>query len=291
MSTATGLQDKLQVDTIDEICAMIKAWAQHSFGAAKLVGRSYDLKKAYRQIGISADHLKFGWISAWCPDAGFAKLLRMESMPFGATASVCAFLRLSQGLKCLGITSAALVWSSFYDGFVCVCPEHAAGQVDRMIRLLFQALGWPLSTDASKDMAFSQVFQALGVEFDLTTMTNGHFTVGNTAPRKTEICSQINDIIAADRLTTTEASSLRSRLLFADAQVFGRFAKPALHEIGEVSLSDKDMRPLSEAVLHSLCWMRDRVVSAPRRKIDFKDTETYFLLLDGACTEATKECS
>eukprot|EP00435_Cladocopium_sp_Y103_P075004 s92_g53.t1 len=105
----------------------------------------------------------------------------MESMPFGATASVCAFLRLSQTLKCLGISSAALVWSSFYDDFVCACPENAASQVDRMIRLLFQVLGWQLSTDETKDMAFSQVFQALGLEFNLTAVTSGYFTVGNTA--------------------------------------------------------------------------------------------------------------
>eukprot|EP00435_Cladocopium_sp_Y103_P075157 s92_g54.t1 len=77
VNSATGMQDKLQVDTVDEICAMIKAWAQQSFGATKLVGRSYGLKKAYRQIGISKDHLKFGWISVWCPEAGCPKLFRI----------------------------------------------------------------------------------------------------------------------------------------------------------------------------------------------------------------------
>ena len=46
-------------------------------------------------------------------------------MPFAATASVGAFLRLSQALKCLGISKAALVCSSFYDDFVCVCPMTA----------------------------------------------------------------------------------------------------------------------------------------------------------------------
>ena len=84
----------------------------------------------------------------------------MDSMPFGATASVGAFLRLSQALKCLGIARAALVWSSFYDDFVCVCPAPAAAQVDRMVRLFFQALGWHLSTDEAKDHAFSERFSS-----------------------------------------------------------------------------------------------------------------------------------
>jgi hypothetical protein len=59
VNSATGLRDKLQVDSIDEICAMIKAWAQRSCGRTQLVGRSYDLKKAYRQIGISSEHQVF----------------------------------------------------------------------------------------------------------------------------------------------------------------------------------------------------------------------------------------
>ena len=289
VNSATGLRDKLQVDSIDEICAMIKAWAQRSCGRTQLVGRSYDLKKAYRQIGISSDHLKFSWICVWCPADTAPRLFRMDSMPFGATASVGAFLRLSQALKCLGISQAALVWSSFYDDFVCVCPAAASKQVDRMIRLMFQALGWRLSTDEAKDHAFSTKFQALGVEFDLSSMDQGFFSVGNTESRKAELGDRINDILAADLLSVAEATSLRSRLLFADAQVFGRFAKSALHEIGQVGLSANDMSPLSQSVRRSLQWLKDRVLTGPPRKIDFKDTETFYLFLDGACTDIVDE--
>eukprot|EP00435_Cladocopium_sp_Y103_P073752 s20_g45.t1 len=289
VNSATGLQDKLQVDTIDEICAMVKAWAQRSKGKTPLVGRSYDLRKAYRQIGIHPEHLKFAWISVWCPTDKCPKLFRMESMPFGATASVGAFLRISQALKCLGISNAALVWSSFYDDFVCVCPESAATQVDRMIRLIFQALGWQLSSDEAKDVAFAPVFHALGVQFDLSTMAQGFFTVSNTESRRKELCTLIDAILEDDRMSVAEASSLRSRLLFADAQIFGRFAKSALHEIGRVSLGERDMQPLSDSVQRSLQWMKDRVVTGPPRKIDFNDAETFYLFLDGACTDVSEK--
>ena len=288
VNSTVGLRDKLQVDSIDEICAMIKCWAQQSEGRVRLVGRCYDLRKAYRQIGIMQDHLKFGWISVWDPDSNQPRLFRMESMPFGATASVGAFLRLSQALKCLGVVKCALVWSSFYDDFVCVCPAPAAKQVDRMIRLFFQVLGWHLSTDEAKDVDFSERFQALGVEFDLSCMSEGFFTVGNTPSRKTELREKIGCILEADCLTVAEATSLRSRLLFADAQVFGRFAKSALHEIGRVGLGASDMRPLSCDVKRSLVWMRDRVLSDPPRKIDFSDSETFYLFLDGACTDVSE---
>ena len=285
VNSATGLRDKLQVDSIDEICAMIKCWAQRSTGPLRLVGRCYDLRKAYRQVGIREDHLKFAWISVWDPEDEKPKLFRMESMPFGATASVGAFLRLSQALKCLGISKAALVWSSFYDDFVCICPESAAVQVDRMVRLFFQMLWWQLSTDESNDVAFASTFQALGVEFNMSCMQDGYFTVGNTSARKAELCEKIERILAEDELQVAEAASLRSRLLFADAQVFGRFAKSALHEVGRVSLGLQTMKPLSAEVRRSLAWLKDRVLKGPPRKVDFKDSETFLLFLDGACTE------
>ena len=288
VNSTVGLRDKLQVDSIDEICAMIKCWAQQSGGRVRLVGRSYDLRRAYRQIGIMQDHLKFGWISVWDPDSNQPRLFRMESMPFGATASVGAFLRLSQALKCLGVARCALVWSSFYDDFVCVCPASASQQVDRMIRLFFKVLGWQLSTDEAKDTDFSRIFQALGVEFDLSRMSEGFFMVGNTQARKTELRERIGCILDENCLKVAEATSLRSRLLFADAQVFGRFAKSALHEIGRVGLGARDMQPLTGDVKRSLVWMRDRVLSDPPRKIDFTDSETLYMFLDGACTDANE---
>ena len=280
INSATRLCDKLQVDSIDEICGMIKCWVQRSQGSTRLVGRCYDLCKAYRQIGICEDHLKFAWIAVWDPFNSMPQLFRMESMPFGATASVGAFLRVSQALKCLGITRAALVWSSFYHDLVCVCPEDASAQVDRMIRLFFQMLGWQLSTDETKDVAFSSKFQALGVEFDLTCMRKGLFTVGNTSARKAELREWIERILHTDELAVTEAASIRSRLLFADAQVFGRFAKSALHEIGKVSLAQRDMKPLTAKVRRSLVWMKERVLTGPPRKIDFEDSRTFYLFLD-----------
>ena len=75
--------------------------------------------------------------------------------------------------------------------------------------------------------------------------------------------AKIYGIVEADLLLVAEAMSLRSRLLFADAQVFGRFAQAALHEVGKVGLSDRDMAPLSVAVRRSLLWLKDRVLADP----------------------------
>ena len=285
VNSATGLSEKFQVESIDEICAILKTWLQLRPTGLHVVGRSFDLRKAYRQIGIRQDHLKFGWVSAWDPTAGRAFAFQMESMPFGATASVGAFLRISQAVKVLGITGCSLVWSSFYDDFVCFCPKGAEVQTERMVRFLFKMLGWEVSQDAQKDQGFSTVFQALGVEFDLRSFAAGSFTVGNTPSRKAEISEKISHILERDCLSVSEATSLRSRLLFAEAQLYGRFAKLALKEVGSVGLGSRDANPLGEKLRSHLEWLRDRVVAAPPRTIDALDRPTFFLFLDGACSE------
>jgi len=161
VNATVGLQEKFMVDAIDKIAGMIKRWMQLSPVPLKLVGRTFDLRKAYRQIGINSTHLNFAWISVFDPAERRAKLFKMESMPFGATASVAAFLRVSQALKMIGTARASLVWSSFYDDFVCICEPGAAVQTERMINLLFSSLGWELSSDADKNHAFSELYMYL----------------------------------------------------------------------------------------------------------------------------------
>eukprot|EP00435_Cladocopium_sp_Y103_P060013 s1992_g21.t1 len=285
VNSATGLQERFVVGTVDEICAMVKAWMQRAGGKVSLVGKTYDMRKAYRQVAISEPHLDFAWIVVWNPVLGKPALFRMQTMPFGATASVGAFLRLSQAVKMIGICLGGLVWSSFYDDFVCVCKAGTEIQTDRMVRLLFQSLGWELSKEEEKDKPFAAVFNALGVEFDLSHTASGWFTVGNTEARKTELREKIQHILDCDELEPRIAESLRSRLLFADAQLFGRFSKIALHRIGEVGLKSRVERPLSSGVKSSLEWMLRRVLTDAPRKVDTGGRPTYFLFLDGACTE------
>ena len=81
-------------------------------------------------------------------------------------------------------------------------------------------------------------------------------------PCKEELTERINMVMTADRLGPAEALSLRSRLLFAESQIFGRTAKRALQTVGEVGLGTSTMSPLSPQLKTSLAWLRDRVFAA-----------------------------
>ena len=67
INSTVGLPEKLQVDTIDEISALVKRCMQVHGSGCKLVGRTYDLKRAYRQLAVHEDHLRFARIAVWSP--------------------------------------------------------------------------------------------------------------------------------------------------------------------------------------------------------------------------------
>lgn len=124
----------------------------------------------------------------------------------------------------IGIALGGLVWFAFYDDFVCICRAGTEDQTDKMVRLLFQTLGWELSSDPEKDKPYCSIFQALGVEFDMSNVHNVCFHVGNTMSRKAELKDKIKDILSKGELDPKTAESLRSRLPFKESQMYGRFS-------------------------------------------------------------------
>ena len=284
INSAVGLPEKLQVEGVDEAISVIRAWMMRMGSGCHLLGKTYDLRKAYRQIGIAKKHLSSAWIAAWNPATSRPMVFAMKSMPFGATASVQAFLRLSVALKTLGTMLFHFVWTSYYDDFIVVCKKGDEENTDRMVRQFFSTLGWELSSDAEKDRPFDSSFSALGVRFDLGACGDGRLLVSNTEGRREELTSCMSDILESQKLTVVEATSLRSRLLFAESQIFGRMAKQSLKVIGGVGLGLSDMSPLSPEVVQSLEWMRDRVLKGPPREINIMGRDTCRIFLDGACT-------
>ena len=283
VNRAVGLPEKLKVEAIDEVAAVIKEWLRRTGRGCKLVGKTYDLRKAYRQLPIKEDGLHAAWIAVWSPKDAQPRVFRMESLPFGATASVASFLRAAEAIKYIGCHELAFVWTIFFDDFIVVCNEEDADETHRAVQLLFRMLGWELSTDPEKNAPFASSFSALGVVIDLRGSADGFFTISNTERRKCELVERIDAVLEAQSLRPWEAKSLRSRLLFAEAQIFGRTAKLALSELGKVEDSLDWSVGLSSSLEHSLYWLKKHVAEAPPRRVEVQDKPTFLLFLDGAC--------
>ena len=104
----------------------------------------------------------------------------------------------------------------------------------------------------------------------------------NTAKRKSELRALVERHLSEDSLSPEASESLRSRLMFAEAQLFGRSAKLALRAIGGPSLKGQTCRPLTADVKFGLTWMLRRIVESPPREVRSKDQGTLFLFVDGA---------
>ena len=199
----------------------------------------------------------------WDPEAREPKVFLGGTLPFGASASVAAFLRASKALRELGTRMFSLVWAAYFDDFVCICRPGEEDSTDMAVRFLFKTLGWWMSESPEKEKPFSEVFTALGVEFDLRRAGSGELLVGNTESRRKEIGEALHQIIDEDALTPESSARLRGRLLFAEAHIFGRSAKIALRAVGEPSVTGRTTSPLDAKILFGLRWMLDRVINAP----------------------------
>ena len=176
-----------------------------------------------------------------------------------------------------------MAWSSFFDDFVCVSPPDSAASADMAIRFLFRSFGWVLSEEPDKNSEFSEQFGALGVLFDMRDVAKGILRVGNTEKRRMELKQLVEKHLEEDSIGSDAAESLRSRLMFAEGQIFGRCAKLALRCIGQPALERKSCHPLTDDVKFALRWMLDRLVHSPPREIKAVDDDALFLFVDGAC--------
>ena len=78
------------------------------------------------------------WVCVWDPADLEPKVFLGGTLPFGATASVAAFLRASKALRELGIQAFSLV-------------RGDEDSTDVAVRFLFKSLGWWMSESPEKE--------------------------------------------------------------------------------------------------------------------------------------------
>ena len=83
----------------------------------EVVGKTYELKNAYKQYGVCAGDRETLSLAVWNPKERTANFLGTNALPFGAIGSVSAFLRISMAVWFLGVRGLRLCWTSFVDDF------------------------------------------------------------------------------------------------------------------------------------------------------------------------------
>ena len=242
---AVAQNEGVTIHTIDHIASMTACWMKSGNLSQEdpLVAKCWDLSDAYKQVPLSDNAFELDWyLAVYDPSSKDAKMFKQRVLPFGSIASVTAFLRVSLAIWKIGSSLLKLMWSAYFDDFLCLSRESEAKHVDFCVSSIFSLLGWKVSTH--KLLPFASICKVLGVQLDLRQSGDSLCLVSNTTERVEELVQDIDNILSAGALPKAEGERLRGRLQFASAQVFGRKLKRLLKVLsnhvtmGRRSMSD-----------------------------------------------------
>ena len=252
------------------------------FSTNDWVGKTYDLTSAYKQFGVSVADRNLLRILTLNPESGRSVLLGTNSLPFGATGSVNAFLRVSLAIWFIGVRALGLCWTAFFDDYTLLSRKCLAKSAGASAELLFDLLGIEFAREGKKCTEFSTLVSTLGVELNLCG-PSGEVLLGHTEKRKTELSEAVSDIILRGKIETKFAESLRGRMQWFEGYVFGRTAQRCVQTVGELSLRSSRSSILTGYELQCFKDLQERVLQAPPIEITSKVLGTWIIFTDGAC--------
>eukprot|EP00435_Cladocopium_sp_Y103_P038892 s848_g10.t1 len=265
---------------VDQICAALVKRMQLC-PEVPLVCKTIDLRKAYKNLPISEAALRDAYICVLSPTSGQPEAFQTLVLPFGARAAVMGFCRASYAIWRIGVSVFNLHWTVYFDDYFLVAAVHEAKHIDLAQKLLFQLTGWQTSDE--KEGGFGSMSRILGVQIDLSEVHLGAITVSNVESRVKELTAVIDDILKCGRVTAAEINALRGRLVFAEAQIFGRLTGVHLKQLARLE------GMVGEAVVdselsRSLIFLRNRVLTGSPRRV-LSEVGRVFHLYTDACFE------
>ena len=269
------------IHTIDHIASMMAFWMRSGSCSASdgLVAKCWDLSDAYKKVPFSAEafHLD-SYLAVYDPECSSAKIFKQCVLPFGSIASVTAFLRVSLALWKVGSTLLHLMWSVYFDDFLCLARNSESKHVEFCVDSLFSLLGWRISKNKLLD--FNTLCKVLGVQLDLRQSGDKLCFVTNTEERVQELVGELDEAIRTNMLPRSEGEKLRGRLQFASSQILGRTFRRLLKVLSNhVARGRKSLSPHTLSCLHDI---RDLLVRNIPRKIEGSQAEVVHIYVDAS---------
>ena len=283
---ALGVVEKYKVHAIDETAALLTWMVQQLQDKPQfegLSGRTYDMKRAYKQFGIAVDDRELVRLAVRNPIDHKVSLFGVNSLPFGASGSVGGFLRISLAVWYVGLFIFRLPWTAYFDDYTIFSRDLLVSNTSKTVDNLFDLLGIEVAREGSKASGFSKQFKSLGVEIDLRDFCMGEARLGHTRERREEIGAVLDDILQSSSVTTKQAESLRGRLHWFESFAFGRVANGAVKTLGDLSLRRSKKVQLRDHEVRDLRFLRERVLQAPPLKLTPTSLLAWIVFTDGAC--------
>jgi len=250
--------------------------------ATTLLGKVWDLSKAYRQLSRSPSHASIAIVATFNSRSRKVELYEQLVLPFGSTASVYNFNWVARALQKLLVRGFGIIVTHYFDDYPTLEYKALADHTQTTIDAFFELLGW--STKEQKP--FSDRFDALGVVCVLSSSSEGLVRFENKMGRVEEISGTVDGLVERGFVRRAEARSIRGRVQFARGQTFGRCGAVALKALGEIADGTKASPVLDPRTRSALSWLVLMLRSARPREIRVRIEEPVLLYVDGACEEA-----
>ena len=178
-----------------------------------------------------------------------AKHFTVCTLPFGASASVLHFNRISTLLWALGC-HLNIIWSSYFDDYPVLCPEGLERSSLGAAKAMLGLLGFEYSSEKLKEPGPKS--EMLGVELDLTESKTGCIAICNKRDRVDEISAALDKIISEGRLRPRDFQSHLGRLQFAEMQIAGRAGRLAMADLRQMGSTEGSMVDLNDSQVNAL---------------------------------------
>ena len=209
-------------------------------------------------------------------------LFRQVALPFGSRTAVNAVIRCARVIPWLAAHCLKLHLSCSFDDFVAFSPPGLCNNSQSVLCLLLDLLGWRFDKEGPKSDDFSQTVSALGVVFDLSHTDEGRLQIHNTEKRVNDAATLIDEVLSLGELSKKGALTLRGKLAFCDAFVFGRLGRVSLQEITRHAYMNPFVSSLGGRLADALCFLKERVVTGIPRSLTCRMLDTYFLFTDAS---------
>ena len=289
LNATVGLKERFKLQTVDRVASMLI----HVFEVASpdalsgIVGRTFDLKSAYRQFGICAQDRNMLRILVRDPISSSLCCLGLNALPFGAVGSVAAFLRIGLSIWHIGIVGLGIFWSNYFDDYPTFSRECLASSCQWAVESLLTLLGVSFAREGRKALPFGEKFGMLGLEVDLKQCSRRRLHIGHTESRREELRLFIDDIISANEINQKTIERLRGRMVFFECYAFGRSANRALSAITHACGSEYAV-PLSAEMKFALHLLKTRLENSKPLIVEPALFDTWILFTDGACEASAR---
>ncbi|CAE7375366.1 unnamed protein product [Symbiodinium sp. CCMP2456] len=200
-------------------------WDSQMLHQPALLGKTLDLSKAYRQLGIhpaTGEHAVLGFPSP----KGDWEFYLARSLPFGAAASVYGFNKVALAILHIMIVKFGAIATDFYDDYTLYEFRPAANLLDKILMRLLDLLGWAYAKSGRKFVPFDERVVSLGVSLNLDEIWSGALKVENKAGRLEKIASLLRQIAEGGAVTRSDVASLHGLINFAGGLIMGFELKP-----------------------------------------------------------------